>query len=129
MMRFCPNCSTERSVDEMFCEGELDGKLCDWPLSGLPMRQLGWRPTVAAQESSGPTASLCANGHNVEPGNLLCPTCGADVAERVTTASAPGPDVRLPAPTADAPAPAEAAETTIGEWRLLSRLPTTSDVQ
>ncbi len=44
MMRFCPNCKTERSVEEWFCAGTVARATCNWDLSGLPIRAPGWRP-------------------------------------------------------------------------------------
>ncbi len=127
MMRLCPNCHTERSVAESFCEGEVDGMNCGWPLSGVPIRQEGWRPPVA------PTAEApqlrCTNGHDVEQGDLMCATCGADV--DITAAGstdAPAAADAVPDVVAKAEAP-PATETTIAGWRLLRRVPTTSHVR
>ncbi|QNA83795.1 DUF4011 domain-containing protein [Sphingomonas sp. So64.6b] len=95
MIRFCPHCATARAVDEIFCEGLVDGVVCDWPLASLPIRPDGWRPVaevavgrgagMVAQAGSGvpggPVAGLtCENGHVVEPGDLICGVCGGDVA-------------------------------------------------
>jgi hypothetical protein len=115
----------------MFCEGELDGRLCNWPLSGVPLRQPGWRPNlVVAEPLPRPSTLRCTNGHEAEPGDLMCPTCGADVLGSATPAlkadfSEPTSAV---ATGADVPQPETASETRIGEWRLLRRLPTTSHV-
>ena len=130
MMRFCPNCATERPVEEIFCEGEVNGRLCNWPLSDVPLRQPGWRPAVVALEPLlAPATPHCTNGHEVEPGDLMCATCGADVSEN---GSAPTAATQLTAASDAAlePAPKEPeTETIIGEWRLLRRLPTTGQVQ
>jgi primosomal replication protein N'' len=82
MIRFCPNCSTERSLLEMFCEGAIDSQRCDWSLAEVPMRPIGWRPAVVveAQPVSAPSQSACANGHPMEHGDLMCSRCGADPA-------------------------------------------------
>ncbi|HKX77570.1 MAG TPA: AAA domain-containing protein [Novosphingobium sp.] len=132
MIHFCPNCRTERPIDEMFCEGELDGKLCDWPLSGLPLRQPGWRPPEETPRPAPPSTELmCANGHAVEPGDLMCSICGADVAapaESVDTDNDSAVSPADPAPASAATDPV-AAETRIGAWRLLKHLPTTSHVR
>ncbi|MBY8823220.1 AAA domain-containing protein [Sphingomonas colocasiae] len=134
MMRFCPNCATERSVGEIFCEGEIDGRQCDWPLSGVPIRAPGWRPDAAAPPPPSPAATpACANGHPAEPGDLICATCGADIVEAEAATSAPPPPAAGDATGTPArplqSAPASASKTMIGDWRLLRRLPTTSHVR
>lgn len=132
MIRFCPNCQTERPIDEMFCEGALDGKLCDWPMSGVPLRQAGWRPPeVAASTASTPLTLQCMNGHPVEPGDLICSTCGADVGEPGGAADTNAEPLPSPSGTVSQPADAGTAstETRIGGWALLKRLPTTSHVR
>jgi primosomal replication protein N'' len=120
MMRFCPNCETERPVDELFCSEVVNRKICDWPLSGQPIRPNGWRPesTVQRQPESLPTN--CPNGHTVEPGDFMCAVCGADV-EASTDG---GADTRPP----QGPNDAAASETAIAGWSLISRLPATSQV-
>src|SRR5688572_6307287 len=79
MMRFCPNCETERPVDELFCSELLNGKVCDWPLSGQPIRPNGWRPEQAVERPAAPSPPVCPNRHPVEPGDFICAVCGADV--------------------------------------------------
>jgi len=126
MMRFCPNCHTERPPEEMFCEGEVDGRRCDWPLSSIPIRPEGWRPPVAAA-TAGPPPLTCVEGHPVAEGDLLCPVCGGDVAEPGAPSVQPAA-AGEPAP-AGGEAPPEAVETSVAGWRLLRRLPTTSVVR
>ena len=129
MIRYCTNCGSERPAHEMFCEGEVDGRRCDWPLSSLPLRQPGWRPPEAAAPRDAAPPLRCANGHDAEPGDLLCAECGADVIEASSAASdADGADAVA---GQDAPAnpPEIQSETRIGEWRLLRRLTTTSHVR
>lgn len=135
MIRFCPNCRSERPIDEMFCEGELDGKLCDWPLSGVALRQPGWRPpeqeSAASALSVEPVAPQCANGHPVEAGDLICAICGADVATSTGSGDAeePAGPLSVDTQTVSAPDDPPTSETRIGEWRLLRRLATTSHVR
>ncbi|MEI5997889.1 DUF4011 domain-containing protein [Paraburkholderia bengalensis] len=125
MMRFCPNCKTERSVQEWYCEGTVSEAPCQWDLSALPIRETGWRPaevvtSEATQRLAGdtePPASgtslLCTNGHPMNEGDLMCLTCGADPAGT----SAPNREVRdLEAE----PRPPE--ETQIDGWRLLRQI-------
>ncbi|WP_221262583.1 AAA domain-containing protein [Sphingomonas kyeonggiensis] len=127
-MRFCLNCRTERPLDEMFCEGDLDGRLCDWPLSSIPIRPEGWRPPVAAGPATAPpapAAPVCVNGHEVAEGDLLCATCGGDIADGAASAGA----VTATASDGEVPDEPAAAETTVAGWRLLRRLATTSVVR
>lgn len=129
MMRYCTNCGTERPVDEMFCEGEIDGRRCDWPLSGLPLRPAGWRPPEpAAPQRAAQPALHCPNGHEADRGDLICSECGADISQAAT---AEGVAEDPSASNLDQPAgePETQSETLIGEWRLLKRLPTTSHVR
>lgn len=119
MIRFCPNCQTERPLDEMFCEGEHNGKPCDWDLSTLPLRAEGWRPDVGiVLPPDEPFAVRCLNGHALEPGDLICSECGADAAEPAPTVI-DDPDTSV---EADVP-------TVIGDWTLLRRIETESHVQ
>lgn len=127
MMRLCPNCGTERSVAEMFCEGDVDGASCGWPLSGVPISQDGWRPPAVG--AAAPAELRCINGHAVGAGDLMCATCGADV-----DVGAPEPSVADVGPAAESTSDAAieagpTTETTIAGWRLLRRVPTTSHVR
>ncbi len=45
LVRFCPNCQTERALTEMFCEGTIGVNRCDWNLLDVSIRPSGWRPT------------------------------------------------------------------------------------
>ena len=79
MIRFCPNCKSERSVNELFCEGVIEYQRCDWNLSDEPIIRAGRSPDV----SSEPKIEVinhqrCINGHAMEMSDLLCMTCGAD---------------------------------------------------
>lgn len=132
MIRFCPNCQTERPIDELFCEGELTGKLCDWPMSSVPLRRAGWRPLeVLTPTASVPLTLHCINGHPVELGDLLCSSCGADVAEPDDTVDTNVEPNAFPnaavSPIDDAGG--AGIETQIGSWALLKRLPTTSHIR
>ena len=118
MMRFCPNCESERSLGELFCEGTVDGRPCGWDLSGVPVRPEGWRPQTASAPPP-PSIARCANGHEVAPGDLLCPECGADV-ELPPPAGAPSPEAPIPGDANTVPVEA----TVIDGWRLERRLAT-----
>lgn len=142
MMRFCPNCRTERSVDEWFCAGTVGDAACNWDLSGVPIRASGWRPqdvvTVEAVEQrdasgvpdAGARPSLsCVNGHPMNDGDLMCLECGADPAVQ-TGASLRDPETgdaaaRPPEDTARA----QTEETRIDGWRLLRQISSTDGVR
>ncbi|MDR0635127.1 MAG: DUF4011 domain-containing protein [Azoarcus sp.] len=112
MMRYCPNCHTERSVDEFFCAGTIHGSECNWDLSQVPIRADGWRPqevrTIeAGMEDDARPPLACVNGHPMSEGDLMCLACGGDVAG----AAAVGSEVA-----------ADPGETRIDGWRLVRRI-------
>lgn len=120
MMRFCPNCKTERPVEEWFCEGVVDDAPCQWELSALPIREVGDRPQeIATKDERRPVSAglLCTNGHQMDAGDLMCLTCGADPASHE---DAPITTV-LPPPASE--------ETQIDGWRLLRRISSTDSVR
>ncbi len=126
MIRFCPNCQSERSLSEIFCEGSIQGQPCGWDLSAEAIHPAGWRPQpVLTQEAIAPPASeppaasapLCANGHPLQPGDLMCLECGAAPAE--------GP---LPMQAEATPQPA-VTETLIDGWRLLRQIASSDGVR
>lgn len=128
MIRFCPNCQTERPVDEILCEGLHDGQPCGWDLSGLPLRLEGWRPpapvTTPVPAATSPDGLQCENGHLAAPGDLICAECGADIVPALhpaPAATAPPQDLAL--------VPAHSEVTIIAGWRLLRRVDSASHVQ
>ena len=137
MMRLCPNCATERPPQEMFCEGGVEGRACDWPLAGEPLRPDGWRPaTIAAAEPTPSPALTCVNGHPMDVGDLLCSECGGDLAEGAPALPVAAADATGAVAEASAPATetvpdldASASETVVDGWRTLRRLPDTSSIQ
>lgn len=124
MIRFCPNCQTERALSELFCEGTVQGQPCAWDLSGEALHPEGWRPQPVVTQDAlvQPTtaASLlqCENGHPMEAGDLMCLECAAAPATSPATAG----------PTDDA-TPAAASETLIDGWRLLRQISHTDGVR
>jgi len=127
MIRFCPNCATERSLLEMFCEGRINDQQCDWSLAELPIRQTGWRPAVVVPvETSMPRATgpLCTNGHAMAPGDLMCAQCGEDVAELDGLG-------QVTAPEAEATPAVEHAgeETIVAGWRVLRQISSTGGLR
>ncbi|PRZ52306.1 serine/threonine protein kinase [Paraburkholderia fungorum] len=143
MMRFCPNCKTERSVEEWFCAGTVTDAKCNWDLSGLRIRAPGWRPhdVVTAEDANKDNNDaerrtllrpepVCTNGHPMNEGDLMCLECGADPA----TAAADEHPARV---TDEAERVAgdesttlpESTETQIDGWRLLRQISSTDGVR
>ena len=110
LVRFCPNCQTERTLTEMFCEGTIGVNRCDWNLLDVSIRPSGWRPTqvIPAEASQQPVSLTCTNGHAMEAGDLMCSVCGADPAQ---TGAGTAPPMQ--------PTPEQTEETVIGGWRVL----------
>lgn len=132
MIRFCPNCSTERSLLEMFCEGSIDGQQCDWSLAELPIRQTGWRPVVVIPaEALDATAPVCTSGHAMDPGDLICAQCGADAAGIADPGAGAAPaDEALVPPAESVPAAQHAGpETVVAGWRVLRQISSTGGLR
>jgi primosomal replication protein N'' len=133
MMRFCPNCETERPVAEYFCEGEVAGQRCNWNMMEVPFRQAGWRPAVVvpAEVVVASTPIVCVNGHDMEDGDLLCGVCGEDIAPSVEERSAAAVHTQGTPPASGASDAAEAtpqqesSETVIAGWRVLRQISNT----
>nr|WP_260854464.1 AAA domain-containing protein [Paraburkholderia sp. BCC1884] len=135
MMRFCPNCKTERSVQEWYCEETAAGAACQWDLSALPIRESGWRPQdVVTSDSVNREAPatrlitdaqplLCTNGHAMNDGDLMCLTCGADPAHR----AAPEPQRDMSGSGQERLQPTE--ETQIDGWRLIRQISSTDSTR
>ncbi len=117
MMRFCPNCQTERSLHEIFCEGHVGSAPCGWDLSIEAIQESGWRPkpivtaehVPPADQSPGTAAVMqCPNGHDLAEGDLLCMVCG---------------ELAVPPRQEDESAPSavhpHGDETVIDHWRLM----------
>ncbi|MBN3830763.1 AAA domain-containing protein [Burkholderia sp. Ac-20344] len=142
MMRFCPNCRTERSVDEWYCAGTVGDAVCNWDLSGVPIRANGWRPqdvvtveTVSQQVaadtpgSAVPPSLSCTNGHPMNDGDLMCLECGADPAAPAGSQRL-GIGAEVPAGnSAEVAPPAPVEETRIDGWRLLRQISSTDGVR
>lgn len=126
MIRYCPNCKTERPLTELFCEGDLNSARCEWSLSDEPLRQPGWRPPVLVTEEServGETVGLCNAGHQMAADDFICMICGAD---RAATA-----DAGLASSQAGEPAESvvDTAQSAIEGWRLIRELSSTPRVR
>lgn len=115
LVRYCPSCYTERAVDEVSCEGVVDGHQCNWPLWEVQITPAGWRPTVVVTAdstltSNSPVGLVCTNGHTLEVGDFLCSVCGAEAAAR----SEPTKGEELVTPAT--------SETVIAGWRVLRQV-------
>jgi len=130
MIRFCPNCETERPLSEFYCQAVLqDGATCNWDLTTVAVREAGKGRAENVELSrpalpTGPSARTCPHGHSVDVGDLICMTCGAEIPERAEPTALQG----LEAPSADTPA-ADVTATKISGWNVESRLPSTSAVR
>ncbi|WP_447753274.1 AAA domain-containing protein [Sphingopyxis fribergensis] len=123
MIRFCPNCETERPADESFCEGRVGDLPCGWGLTGLPLRPEGWRPAIPAppEPAGAPVARHCGNGHPAAPGDLLCDICGEDIVDG---------DDGEPAGDAEGGHGDEAGEPTVVDgWPILDRRPAAAEIE
>ena len=121
MIRFCPNCHTERALDEFFCEGTVNDLPCNWDLSGEAIHEQGWRPSVIVTSEEVKVSSseenlinqvnrLCMNGHPVEEGDFICTVCGVDIE----------PNQIIEGTLTQAES--EQTQTEIDGWRLINRL-------
>lgn len=114
LVRYCPSCQTERVVSEVSCEGQVSERQCNWDLLGVSIVPEGWRPAqvrlVEVLAPAPPEVLSCANGHQMEPGDFICPTCGAEPADATPT---------------DVPAQTQSSETVIEGWRVSSQVKST----
>ncbi|SDF40251.1 Protein of unknown function [Bradyrhizobium brasilense] len=122
MIRLCPNCTTERPVTEIFCEGSLNGQTCGWDLSAVDITAPGTtRPKPTPPLTTPSKDPTCRNGHQGSPGDLVCGVCGEPIIER---AEPPSPADSLPAPEL----PPE-TETVVDGWRLQDRIASSSAIR
>lgn len=105
-------------MQEMFCEGTVGSARCNWNLMLEPVRPIGWRPAtpVIPKPTTATAAHLCANGHPMEEGDLLCPVCGADVAMGTS-------------PQAEQQIDETNTPTVIEGWRVLKRISRTDGLR
>lgn len=133
MIRFCPNCQTERSLHEIFCEGQINDRLCGWDLAREPIRESGWRPSVVitAEQIEQVNTLSCINGHLMADGDLICLTYGAEPADNkvvnhnidnsiaIHTQSDIQVELKL---SHESLSTNEISETYIDDWRLLQQI-------
>ncbi|EPM53472.1 hypothetical protein A256_11580, partial [Pseudomonas syringae pv. actinidiae ICMP 19103] len=127
MIRFCPNCKTERALQEMFCEGLIQERPCGWDLAGEPIHAAGWRPQAVVTEEPLPQVSptqgnapdlLCENGHPMVDGDLMCLECGSSPAQAMSYDAQP-----------DSSEPEAPTQTLIDGWRLIRQISSTDGVR
>jgi primosomal replication protein N'' len=128
LVRYCPNCDTERPAHELFCSGMMDGRRCGYALADLDVVPRGAsqpRPTAGPEVPPGPEpirpasdGPRCPNGHPVEPGDQLCLICGAAVTGEVVR-----PGIAPANEASETPTP-----TVIDGWQLVGRVPTASEM-
>ncbi|MGX1350422.1 hypothetical protein AB7M49_003998 [Bradyrhizobium elkanii] len=122
MIRLCPNCTTERPVTEIFCEGTLNGQTCGWDLSTVDITPRGaTRPKPNPPVNPSASIPICRNGHQGSPGDLICSVCGEPIIERQ---EAPSPAEPMPGPEL-----APEGETIVDGWRLQDRIASSSAVR
>ncbi|WP_209910142.1 AAA domain-containing protein [Bradyrhizobium elkanii] len=122
MIRLCPNCTTERPVTEIFCEGTLNGQTCGWDLSTVDITpRSATRPKPNPPVNPSASIPICRNGHQGSPGDLICSVCGEPIIERQ---EAPSPAEPMPGPEL-----APEGETIVDGWRLQDRIASSSAVR
>lgn len=130
MIRFCPNCKTERPLSEFYCQSVLeDGATCNWDLTTVSVREAGKGDATGTEYASpvraqAPALRTCPNGHPVDEGDLICMACGAEISDEVP----PIEPVTLETPPEEAPI-AEVIATEIAGWTIESRMPSISTVR
>ncbi|WP_050027680.1 AAA domain-containing protein [Verrucomicrobium sp. BvORR034] len=128
MIRHCPRCQTDRSLEELLCQGRFSEAHCGWPLYDIlptPPATAREEPPAAEEITTGfaegtassaiattstcttSTGLLCRNGHALEPGDFLCLDCGE-------------PAITPAAPQA---APPDTVAITVHGWTLGEELP------
>jgi hypothetical protein len=130
MMRFCPNCETERPIDEVFCAGSVGDEFCNWDLTQLPISKSGWRPPNpdVRAEAVAAVSRTCTNGHALSSGDIICVVCGADPGAQNPGLSTSAASAGSTEPTHELPTQGLEG-TVIHGWRLHRRLPTSSAVR
>lgn len=96
MIRRCPRCQTDRSLDEFLCLGRFGDRECGWPLSDIlpipaspPAEAVEPVVTMERTTDDAPASLRCRNGHALEPGDFLCSECGEFAVSAEAQDSAP----------------------------------------
>lgn len=130
-MRYCPKCQTLREMHELFCEGE--NNACNFPLTDQPIVAAGWVPSAEPRPAP-TTVRQCANGHELDAGDLICPTCQAAPADTLVTPTVAAPPddpstTGLASDVPNTPATPDASPREIDGWQLGRKFGTTSRVR
>jgi len=82
LIRKCPSCSSERSLNETHCENLVGDLECKWPLITVLPSSPATESEISheqPEEIIPPTINYCLSGHEVADGDLICFACGAEV--------------------------------------------------
>src|SRR5438046_5198349 len=96
LIRRCPRCKDARPLNEIVCQttGE-DGTSCAFPLINVrptpngTMPEPSSRPVAPVSQSD---SARCPKGHNIEAGDRICVTCGAEIGAPVTASESTTPE-------------------------------------
>ena len=81
LYRLCPNCSSRRPLSEAYCEGVQGEGHCQWDLLSVEISEEIPGQTGTAPIPSPVAQPLCANGHVLGEGDIICLECGASATE------------------------------------------------
>ena len=84
LYRLCPNCSSRRPLSEAYCETVRPEGLCQWDLLSVDISEEIPREPEIAPIPSPVAQPLCANGHVLGEGDIICLECGSSPTEVVT---------------------------------------------
>lgn len=91
LIRRCPKCKEARPLNEIICQATgQDGTSCAFPLINVrptpngAMRLPPSKPAAPEPNVPQPGPTLCPNGHNIEEGDRICVTCGAQIGAAAT---------------------------------------------
>lgn len=85
MIKLCPGCDSERALSEMYCLNEKDGSSCNWNLSSVVPSVAGAALASVKVQANTQQPQVCVNGHSISDGDLICGTCGGEVAVATDT--------------------------------------------
>ncbi|WP_444995026.1 AAA domain-containing protein [Aliikangiella sp. IMCC44359] len=93
LIRLCPDCGCERSINEIYCQNIIDDRqLCNWSLVDVAPSPRQTEEVTSLNHSPSTNSNLpiketskqngfprCTNGHQANDGDLMCGECGAEV--------------------------------------------------
>ncbi|MEO1600413.1 MAG: AAA domain-containing protein [Pseudomonadota bacterium] len=98
LVKICPRCGSARPLNEVMCRNDIGGE-CGFLLVGVPPVH----PEAKSPQAPTPVPSLamptCPNGHPIEPGDIMCGTCGEIIEEPGPAPTSPDPQESVPEPT------------------------------